>query len=122
MFDRDPANIPFRVQIKQGVLVQIPGLGNLSGPKLDVERVGVLEVADFHGLNVRSKKALCTVSPSGNSITRKYFPSISAMGPNAGCGHLLESLHALDWRRRVRSIPDVSRRDPAVLALLGNNV
>jgi hypothetical protein len=39
-----------------------------------------LEILNLHGLNERSKKALWTVSPSGSSITRKYLPSISAMG------------------------------------------
>jgi hypothetical protein len=36
-----------------------------------VERISVFEVTKFHSRNERSKNALCTVSPSGSSITRK---------------------------------------------------
>jgi hypothetical protein len=39
-----------------------------------------LKIFDLHGVNLRSKKALWTVSPSDSKMTRKYLPSISAMG------------------------------------------
>ncbi len=81
MLDRDAANLPVSVEIKKSVLIQVFGLNNLGMPKLNIERVRILEVFDLHGSNDRSKKALCTVSPSGNSITRRYFPCISGTGP-----------------------------------------
>ena len=58
MLDSDAANVSFPIQIKQCVFIQVPGFCNLSGLELDVERVGVLEILDFHALNERSKKAL----------------------------------------------------------------
>ncbi len=80
MFNRDATNVPISVQINKSILIQVFGLDNLGTPKLNVQRVCVLKIFDFHGSNDRSKKALCTVSPSGNSITRRYFPFISGIG------------------------------------------
>ncbi len=42
--------------------------------KLDVQSIGIQEILNFHGLYPRSKNALCTVSRSGNRITRRYRP------------------------------------------------
>jgi hypothetical protein len=80
VLDSDPANITVAIYVQQGVLVQVPGLCDFGWSKLNVKRVCVLKVLNFHGLNELSKKALCTVSRSGRSITRKYLPFISAIG------------------------------------------
>src|ERR1700730_11631026 len=55
------------------------GVLNSAVAKLDVESVGIRKVLNFHGLYPRSKNALCTVSESGNRITRRYLPSISSI-------------------------------------------
>jgi integrase len=52
------ANIPVGVQVKEGVLIQVSGLRDLSALELDVEGVRVFKILDFHGLNPRSKNAL----------------------------------------------------------------
>src|SRR5262245_11831683 len=74
------ANVAVRINIEQRVLVQILGLCDLNGSKLDIQGIGVLKILDLHGTNLRSKKALCTVSPSGSRRTRKYLPCIAWMG------------------------------------------
>ena len=82
-------------------------VSTITRPELDVEGIGVVKVFDFHGSNERSKNALCTVSPSGRSTTRRYLPSISrdqcpAAYPTVRLNHLphglfdnmLDPLHA----------------------------
>jgi hypothetical protein len=73
----DLANITLRIDIENSVFVEIARLRNRSRPKLDQQSVCVDVVAYFHGTNLRSKKALWTVSPSANRITRRYRFSIS---------------------------------------------
>ena len=67
VFDGDAQDAAVFVHVEQRVLVQVARLGDVVGLELDVQRVGVLKVSYFHNLNDRSKNALCTVSPSGNS-------------------------------------------------------
>lgn len=47
----DAADVSIAVEIKQGVLIQVLGFADLGGLELDVKRVRILEVLDFHGLN-----------------------------------------------------------------------
>ena len=49
MLDRDPTDVTVWVEVQERVLVQITRLGYLCGPELDMQGVGVLEVADLHG-------------------------------------------------------------------------
>src|SRR5437867_9386637 len=77
MFNRHRANVAASVQVEGRILVEIPCLRDFGLPELDVKSVRVLKVLDSHGSNDRSKKALCTVSPSGSKTTRKYLPSRS---------------------------------------------
>ena len=58
VLDGDTQDAPDFVQVQKRVLIQVAGLGNLGGLEFDVHRVGVLKIAYFHGLNVRSKNAL----------------------------------------------------------------
>jgi len=58
VLDGDAQNTPGLVHIQKRVLIQVAGLGDLGGLEFDVQRVGVLKIAYFHGLNVRSKNAL----------------------------------------------------------------
>ena len=50
MFDSDSADIPIAVEVKQGVLIQVPGLSNFRGPELDVKGVCAPEVLDLHNV------------------------------------------------------------------------
>jgi hypothetical protein len=59
MLDSDEANIAISVNVEYGVLIEITGFGYRRISKLDVQRVCVSEVANFHGANLRSKKAFC---------------------------------------------------------------
>ena len=79
VFDRESTDIPLSVDVELSVLVEILRRNDATSPELDVEGIGVLEVLDLHGSNERSKNALCTVSPSGSSTTRRYLPSISSI-------------------------------------------
>ncbi len=84
MFDGDAQDAAVFVHVEQRVLIQVARLGDVVGFELDVQRVGVLKVSYFYNLNDRSKNALCTVSPSGNSITRNApvrprYPTLSAI-------------------------------------------
>ena len=76
----NPADVTFSVDIKLRILVEVARLCDVGTAELDIERISVLEITNLHGRNERSKNALCTVSVSGRSITRKYRPSISMMG------------------------------------------
>ena len=51
VFDGYGAEATIAVEVQEGVLVQVPGLGHFGGAKLDVESVGLKEVGDFHGMN-----------------------------------------------------------------------
>jgi len=53
-----PQIIAVVAQIKNGVLVEVFGFGDLGGAKLYIDCVGVLKIFDLHGTNDRSKKAL----------------------------------------------------------------
>jgi hypothetical protein len=79
VFDSDAADVALSIDIQECIFVQIPRLGYLGRPKLNVQRIRVLEIFNLHCLNDLSKNALWTVSPSDKSITRRYFPSISGI-------------------------------------------
>ena len=75
MLHGDRADLALRIDIEEGVLIKLAGLGNRRVAKLDVQRVGIGEAANLRGSKLRSKKALWTVSPSGSRITREETPS-----------------------------------------------
>ena len=41
----------FRIQIQHSVVIQIACFGNALSIEFDIERIGIVEVLDFHGLN-----------------------------------------------------------------------
>jgi hypothetical protein len=73
VLDCDSADVAISIYVQERVLIEVLGLGDVCCFKLDVKRVCVVEVLNFYGLNELSKKALCTVSPSGRSITRNTW-------------------------------------------------
>jgi hypothetical protein len=71
MLEGNGAYVSLGVYIEHGVFIEIFGFRYVAITKLNVERIGVFEVLDFHDLYPLSKNVLWTVSPSGNRITRK---------------------------------------------------
>jgi hypothetical protein len=64
VLDGNSTNVTGLVEVQNRILVEVSTLRDFGRLELDVECVGLLEVANFHSSNDRSKKALCTVSPS----------------------------------------------------------
>ena len=77
MLDCNGADVSLAIYIKNRVFIKVSGLDNRSIQKLNEQGIGVGEVTNFHGVNLLSKKALCSVSPSGKIITRRNRFSIS---------------------------------------------
>jgi hypothetical protein len=63
----------FPIKIQKCVFIEVTSFRNLDRTQFNVESVCILIVFNLHGVNDRSKKALCTVSASDNSITLRYF-------------------------------------------------
>lgn len=49
VLDRNPTDVTVSIEVQERVLVEITRLGYFRGPELDMQGVGVLKVADFHG-------------------------------------------------------------------------
>ena len=58
MLDCDRADISVSVDVEQCVLIEITCFGHWGVPKLDEKRIRISEVANLHGVNLRSKNAL----------------------------------------------------------------
>lgn len=52
------ANVAIGVDVEHSVCIEVFGFGDVTITKLDVQRIGVVEVFNFHGLYPRSKNAL----------------------------------------------------------------
>lgn len=51
-------DVSLAVDVQRGIFIQIPGFNDVTVSKLNVERVGIIEILYFHGLYPRSKNAL----------------------------------------------------------------
>jgi hypothetical protein len=51
VLDGDSADVAISIYVQERVLVEILGLGDVGCFKLDVKRVCVVELLNFHGLN-----------------------------------------------------------------------
>lgn len=51
-------DVSVAVNIQRGIVIQILGFKDVTVSKLNVERVGIIEIPYFHGLYPRSKNAL----------------------------------------------------------------
>lgn len=69
VFDCNPANVAISVNVQKRVLVQVPGLGNLGFLKLDIQRVCILEILDFHGLDCMSLDAYLSAGRISTTMT-----------------------------------------------------
>lgn len=58
VLDGNAANAAILVDVDEGGFVEVARLGDLGDAKLNVQRVGVLEVLNPHGVKERSKNAL----------------------------------------------------------------
>ena len=58
MLKGNTADVSGFVKVKQSVLIKISRFDDMPGIELDVQGIGVFEVFEFHGLNLRSKNAL----------------------------------------------------------------
>src|SRR5689334_18730684 len=72
MLDGDGAQVAAGIHIHECVFAQIARLDDGFIRELDEQGIRVLEVANFHGLNLRSMKALWTGSPPATRIARRY--------------------------------------------------
>jgi len=69
MFDSDATYLPFSINLQERIFVEVPGFGDIGRPKLDIQRISVLEVLNSHGLNELSKRIV------GNfTIRQQYNP------------------------------------------------
>jgi hypothetical protein len=58
VFKGDRADISLCIDIENSVLIEIPGLDDVAVAELNVERVWIIEILNFHTLYPRSKNAL----------------------------------------------------------------
>src|SRR5437660_54475 len=79
MLKSDGADVALRIEVDHGVFIEVSCLRGWRVLELDKKSVSVFEVANSHGTNRRSKKALCTVSPSARRTTRRYRFSASGI-------------------------------------------
>ena len=75
VFERQRHNLTLGVEVKGGVLAQGARFHHRPVTQGDQERGGVGKVLNLHEATLRSRKALCTVSPSGTRTTRRLRPS-----------------------------------------------
>ena len=79
--DVDPDQISFSVVVQYHSFRNFLALGALLVRQIDVKGIGIWEIIQFHGLNLRSRNALCIVSLSESVMTRKKRPPSSSTLP-----------------------------------------
>jgi hypothetical protein len=79
--DVDPHQISFSVVIQHDSFRNFLALGALLVREIDVKGIGIWKIIEFHGLNLRSRNALCIVSLSERVMTRKKRPPSSSTLP-----------------------------------------
>src|SRR5207302_1786048 len=75
--DIDTNNFAGLIEIQNNIRRDFPSIGRRPVRKSDIERVGILVIAEFHGrvdLKLLSGKAFSTVSPSSSVTTRRCLP------------------------------------------------
>src|SRR6266511_2759641 len=69
--------MPSGVVVQDDTIRDFSALNARSLRQIDIQRVGVGEVVDLHGLNRLSRNALWIVSLSASVMTRRNLPSSS---------------------------------------------
>lgn len=69
MLDRNSTDVSIFIEIPKRVLVQVACLGDFRRLELDVEGVGVLEIADLHGSKEQSRKAFFAARAQEERLT-----------------------------------------------------
>ncbi len=78
MVDVDSDQVALAVVIQNNAFRNLLALDARPVREIDVKRIGVWKIIQFHGRNLRSRNALCIVSLSERVITRKKRPSSSS--------------------------------------------
>ena len=73
----DPRDMAVRIVIQNNSLLDFTAVRAGPGRQIDVERIGVLVVIQFHFLNLLSGKALCIVVLSSRMTPRRIRLSSS---------------------------------------------
>src|SRR5206468_7893542 len=81
MIDVDSDQVAFAVVIQNDAFRDLLAFDARPVRKIDVERICIWKIIQFHGRNLRSKNALCMVSLSESVTTRKKRPSSSSTEP-----------------------------------------
>jgi hypothetical protein len=79
--DVDPDQISFSIVIQHHSFGNFLALCALLVREIDVKQIGIWKIIEFHGLNLRSKNALCMVSLSERLMARKKRPPSSSTLP-----------------------------------------
>src|SRR5439155_18222798 len=97
---------------------EVLGLDDLANPELDIKGIRVAKVLDLHGSNERSKKVLCTVSPSASNTARAEVTTDATVGLDLLSHRMLDDM--LDPlqpnHRTVRAQPDRLEVSPELQA------
>src|SRR6476661_6833149 len=93
MVDVDSDQVALAVVIQNNAFRNLLALDAWPVRKIDVERICVWKIIQFHGRNLRSKNALCMVSLSDSVTTRKQRPSSSSTDPQKPITVPLLQLH-----------------------------
>lgn len=80
MLERIGAHISISIHVHNGVFVKISGFRKVAVAKLDVHRVGVLEILNFLACILDQKKALWTVSREKIKEKNQSAASLSPVG------------------------------------------
>ena len=109
VLNRHADETPVVVQFDEDVVVQVARLGDALVAQRDEQRIRIGKVTDFHvpdPLKERSKKALCTVSPSGNRPRASTAPPLPQSEPTGECGRLLAPAPVPGYASHAQSIRD----------------
>jgi hypothetical protein len=101
MFNSHTDEMSMAIEFDQNIFVDVSCLGNFFLCEIYEQGIRVRKILHLHhepSLNVRSKNALCTVSPSSKRITRRYLSSASGIFAIALYAHLSGLLLGLDGR------------------------
>src|SRR5207245_11669099 len=89
VIDVDPDQVAFAVVIQNNAFRNLLALNARSVREIDVKRIGIWKIIQFHGRNLRSKNALCMVSLPESVTTRKKRPWSSSTDPKTENGPAL---------------------------------
>src|SRR5262252_4080831 len=78
MVDVDPDQVTLAVIVQNDTFRDFLAFNARLVRKIDIQRIGIWKIVQFHGRNLRSTNALCMVSLSESVTTRKKRPCNSS--------------------------------------------